>query len=231
MDQGGRLEDLNSLKSIEERASGDSRKWKGFNIEPNAAIKSTLEFCNLCQYLDLIIKYTKNKKDVFLSLDKDDLKGIGIVDKNHCDEIEKAINLMGGKRVKKTDVSLSEEEAIQILKNTNENLLNIDLGMYLYMDELISKRPENHFVSEFDKRTAAHDALDFIRTTKHVYKNLVEFLHQKQILSNKEYKVILNNLHKGPPSKLKKKKLKIIALTFTVGSVVAISLLAFLKSR
>lgn len=54
--------------------------------------------------------------------------------------------------------------------------------MHLYMDELIENKPENFFVSEFDGRTAAHDALDFIRTTKHVYRNLVEYLHEKECL-------------------------------------------------
>lgn len=54
--------------------------------------------------------------------------------------------------------------------------------MYLYMDELIKKRPSNYFVSETSDNTAAHDALNFIRTTRHVYQHLVKYLHKKQVV-------------------------------------------------
>lgn len=54
--------------------------------------------------------------------------------------------------------------------------------MYMYMDELIKKKPTNYFVSETSESTTAHDALHFIRTTKHVYQHLVKYLHTKQVV-------------------------------------------------
>uniref|UniRef100_A0A8D8YE81 SAM domain-containing protein n=1 Tax=Cacopsylla melanoneura TaxID=428564 RepID=A0A8D8YE81_9HEMI len=218
------------LHGLEERASGESRKWKAFTVEPNAVIQSTLEFCNQTQYLDLIMKYTKNKKEVFLSLGKSDLKDIGISNEDHCSQIEEGIHFIGGKRPERIPVTLNKDEATQILKNINENLTNISLGMKLYLNELLDKKPRNFFVSQYDGRTAGHDALEFIRTTKHVYANLVRYLHETNTLSDKEFKAIMYNLNKAPPSKLKKKKMKIFALTFTLGSVCAIGWLLMSQS-
>ncbi|KAL1462472.1 hypothetical protein WDU94_014304 [Cyamophila willieti] len=220
---------LDRLNGVEERASGESRKWKSFKVEPNAVIQSTLEFCNQTQYLDLIVKYTQNKKEVFLSLGKTDLKDIGISDEEHCNQIDEAIHFIGGKRQERLPVTLNEEEAAQILKNINENLTNISLGMKLYLNDLLERKPSNFFVSQYDGRTAGHDALDFIRSTKHVYAHLVRYLYETNTLTDKELKTIMYNLNKAPASKLKKKKLKLLALTCTLGSVFAIGWLLLSK--
>lgn len=231
MTKGHNLKDpgvVNGTPSADDqRSSGDSRKWKSFTVEPNAAIQSTLEFCNLCQYLDLILRFTQNNKNVFMSMDRSDLKGIGIDNEDHCKEIESAIHLIGGKQPKRKPVTLNEKEAQQIVKNVNENLQNLDLGMYLFMDDLIKKRPNNYFVSETSDRTAGHDALEFVRTTKQMYKHLVQYLHQKQIITDKDFKVIMNQLSQNPPSK--RNRLKAFAWAATLGSAIAIGYLFFTK--
>lgn len=52
------------------------------------------------------MKYTKNSKEVFINLDKTDLNDIGITNEEHCQQIEEAIQLIGGKRAKITPVTL-----------------------------------------------------------------------------------------------------------------------------